>query len=317
MANTHELFKTFDEKITLTSTKQESLKKSRDALRKDIKNWFSDKEKRKPLFCWQGSYAMKTLINPLNNKDYDLDDGVYLQGYNETEIDSWETPTTVHRWVKDAVKDRTSIDVIDKSTCVRVPYVSGYHIDLPIYILKDDVIYLANKDVGWTESDPKAFKDWFVDKVNSSDYGEQLRRIVKYLKGWADYSEIPLKGIEITILAVNSFDKYDNRDDKSLRNTVEDIIKKLDENFTCVKPVAPGEDLFERKSETKKTTIIKGLKTLKTALDNAISVEDEKEASEHLRAVFGNRFPVGKTTDTSSFAISERPGVLNGDARSA
>ena len=317
MADLQKLFKEFNDKITLTKSKSDSLKTSRNSLRSDIKKWFSDKNKKQPKFCWQGSFAMKTVENPINGKEYDLDDGVYIQGYEDKELDDWPSPSTVHTWVKDAVKDRTKQDVIDKDTCIRVPYAAGYHIDLPIYICKDDVAYLAHKSKGWTESDPKAFKDWFVGKVNSDEYGEQLRSVVKYLKAWRDYKNIPLKGIEITILVVNSFDKYENRDDKSLRNTVEDIIKALEEEFKCVKPVVPGEDLFENASETKKNSIIEGLKTLKSNLDKAIGEADEKKASEYIRKSFGERFPLGKESTKSSFATSARPGVLKHDGRSA
>ncbi len=318
MANLNKLFSKFNDKITLTSAKSNSLKKSRDALRADIKKWFSDKGKLQPKFCWQGSYAMKTVVNPLGDKEYDLDDGVYIQGYEDQDMDDWVSATTVHSWIKDAVHDRTQIDTIDKNTCVRVPYAAGYHIDLPMYICKGDVAYLAHKSNGWTESDPKAFKDWFVGKVVSSEYGEQLRSIVKYLKAWRDYKSIPLKGIEITILATNSFDKYTDRDDKSLRNTVEDIISCLEEDFSCVKPVAPGEDLFDGASETKKTTIISGFKSLKETLDKAIVEDDEKKASEYLRKSFGDRFPLGETTSNQAcYAASVMPGVLKNDGRSA
>lgn len=317
MADLHELFQKYNGKITLSSTKRDSLKTSRNALRKDIKNWFSEKEKKQPNFCWQGSFAMKTLVNPLNDSDYDLDDGVYILGYEDKAMDDWITPTTAHSWVKAAVNDRSQQDVIDKNACIRVPYAAGYHIDLPIYILKDDIAYLAHKNKGWVESDPKAFKEWFVDKVGDTDYGEQLRRAVKYLKAWRDYKGISLKGIEITILATNCFDKYDNRDDKSLRNTVEEIINVLEDSFECVKPVAPGENLFEDVSEAKKNSILSGLKTLKDNLDKAIKESDEKKASEYLIESFGDRFPLGKEAYQSNFASSKQPGVLRHDGRSA
>lgn len=317
MADLHKLFQEFNSKITLTPSKRESLKTSRNALRQDIKTWFSNEGKKQPTFCWQGSYAMKTVVNPLAEKEYDIDDGVYLQGYDNTEIDEWITPSTAHNWIKDAVKDRTSIDVINKDTCVRVPYAAGYHVDLPIYICKDDIAYLAHKTKGWIESDPKAFKDWFVSKVNSNDYGEQLRRVVKYLKAWRDYKNIPLKGIEITILATNAFDKYDDRDDKSLKNTVETIISTLEQSFECKKPVIPEEDLFDGASETKKTTIINGLKTLQDNLSKAIDESDEKKASEYLQKSFGSRFPLGKESEEAKFAASVKPGVLKHDGRSA
>lgn len=122
MANTQSPFQNFSTEITLSTSKNNSLKKSRNALRSDIKTWFSDKEKKLPSFCWQGSFSMKTVVNPPSNGEYDLDDGVYLYGYENIKKEDWPSPTTVHSWIKDAVKDRTKADPIDKDTCVRVCY---------------------------------------------------------------------------------------------------------------------------------------------------------------------------------------------------
>lgn len=318
MANTHSLFQDFCSEITLSQAKSNNLKTSRNALRSEIKHWFSEKGKKQPSFCWQGSFSMKTLINPLPGGEYDLDDGVYIHGYKETEMGKWPAPATVHGWVKDAIKDQTNSDPIDKDTCIRVCYSAGYHIDLPIYIVKDDVAYLAHKGKGWLESDPKAFRSWFIDKVSSDTYGEQLRSVVKYLKAWKDYKGIPLKGIEVTILAVENFEKYDDRDDKCLRDTVESIIASLKEDFSCCKPVAPWENLFDDASATKQKSILDGFDALKTNLDKAIDESNEKTATEYLRKSFGNRFPLGKDISTkTAYAASAAPGVLKHDGRSA
>lgn len=67
----------------MTSTKKDNLKRGRDALRDKIKTDFKDKERRIPKFCGQGSYMMKTVVNPLGDCEYDIDDGVYLQGYSD------------------------------------------------------------------------------------------------------------------------------------------------------------------------------------------------------------------------------------------
>lgn len=317
MANTHTLFQSFCSDITLSTSKSQSLKTSRNALRSDIKSWFSDEEKKQPSFCWQGSYSMKTLTNPLSGGEYDLDDGIYINGYENTDTENWPAPSTVHSWVKKAVQNRTSQDPIDKDTCIRVPYKAGYHIDLPIYIMKDDIAHLAHKSKGWMESDPKAFRSWFLDKVTDSDYGEQLRSIVKYLKAWKDYKGISLKGIEITILAAENFEQYSDRDDKCLRDTIGAIIETLEDNFSCIKPVIPGEDLFDDISDSKKNSILNGLKNLKSNLDQAINATDEKTASEYLRKSFGTRFPLGKESKNLAYAVSPAPGVLKHDGRSA
>lgn len=313
MPDMNELFLTFDENIKLSASKSDSLKTSRNSLRKDIKSWFEDNNKCKPSFCWQGSFAMKTTINPIGENDYDMDDGVYLNGYS-SDKDTWPATSTVHGWIKNATDDRTEQETIDKNTCVRIVYADNYHIDLPIYIMKDDIAFLAHKSKGWIESDPKAFTDWFLEK--KSTHGEQLRRIVRYLKAWKDYKNLPLKGIELTILACENIDCFENRDDKALKNTLANIISKLEDNYICEKPVIPNENLFEEHSETRQHEVITAFKDLKNAIEEAIAERDEEIASEKLIAFFGSRFPKGKKTQEANYQNTSAPGVLKHDGRS-
>ena len=317
MANLDRLFRKFNDTITISNSKRENLKKSRDALREDIMDWFADHDKLMPAFHGQGSYAMRTLINPINGIDYDIDDGIYIKGYADEDITSWPVPATVHAWIKDAVEDRTLAGATDKDTCIRVKYATGYHVDIPVYIIKSREAYLSHKSKGWFVSDPKAFTKWFIDKIGDETlYGEQLRSVVKYLKAWKDYTGNPLKGIEITILASESFVKYEGRDDKSLRDTVQNIINKVEYNFHCYKPVEPFEDLFEDASKKRQSDIVDGLKSLYDNLEKAIKETDEKTASEIVRdKLFGTRFPIGSPTRT--YAATSAPGVLKSDGRSA
>lgn len=227
---------------------------------------------------------MKTTINLSNNQEYDLDDGVYLN-----EIYAKYSPYTVHSWIRQAVDGHT-YEIIDKDTCVRVVYANHYHIDYPIYIIDwTGNAKLAHKSKGWIVSDPKAFKDWFIDSVNRN--GEQLRRIVRYLKAWKESSQTPLKGIELTILATENFSAMHCGDLYSLCDTVENIVHNLSRNYSCEKPVLPYEDLFESHSNIQKKNIMQSFNDLHYHLLCASTSYELSEMVSHLRAVFGKKFP--------------------------
>lgn len=301
MLDLNQLFLEFHDEITLTKTYKDKIKRGRNALRTKISNKFEEKGRSKPKYCTQGSYAMQTAIMPLEDDEFDLDNGVYLQGYLTDQSD-WPTPQTVHIWVKDAVDGHTSNPPIDKNTCVRVVYEDKYHIDLPIYIMGEDdagecIAYLAHKSKGWVKSDPKAFTSWVQNFIN--DYGQQIRHMIKYLKAWKEYKDIDIKGMAITILVCNNFSITENREDISLLDTVTNIIDALEDDFHCYKPVTPtDEDLFENVSETSKNAILNGLNTLKKKLDTAINEKsNEREATDILQKVFGDRFPQGEDAD--------------------
>lgn len=312
MANLNNLFSKHNDNITLSVPKKKNLVTARDAIRTKVKDDFKENGNGIPKFHMQGSFAMKTCTNPISGGEYDIDDGVYLSEFNDTEKDTWPTASTVHTWIYKAIQDHTDADPVNKETCVRVVYAKNYHIDLPAYIIKDDIIYLAKRKDGWVESDPKAFTKWFVGKVQDND--EQLRRIVKYLKGWRDSKKVDIKSIAITILVAENYYKNKDRDDKALLGTVTDIINSLENKFECIKPVIPNENLFESCDESQEAKMIKAFTDLRDVLEDAINKDDEEEASLILIDAFDKRFPKGeKKVDNSAYVQTPKPAVLKND----
>ncbi|MGL5642842.1 MAG: cyclic GMP-AMP synthase DncV-like nucleotidyltransferase [Paraclostridium sp.] len=325
MADLNKKFLKFNDKITLTKAKSDNLRTGRNALRDKVGDAFTEAGRNKPKFCGQGSFMMKTTTNPLNDGEYDIDDGVYLQGYDDVDEKDWPHPDTVHNWIKKAVENHTNKKTIDKNTCVRVDYSADYHIDLPAYIVKDDVAYLAHRTKGWVQSDPKSFTGWFVSKIQENDAnnnGEQLRRIVKYLKAWKDFKGIDFKGIAITILVGEHFYESKGSDEVALLVTVTNIVEELEDDFKCVKPVIPGEDIFDGYRETRKKSIIDGLNSLKKNLQEAVDEKNEKTACEILKKEFGDRFPKGEDTteeenSNETYSRAKAPAVIKNDGHSA
>jgi len=246
---------------------------------------------------------MNTTILPISG-EYDVDDGVYIFGKEE------DRPTTVtaHNWIVNAVKNRTDQDTIDKNTCVRVQYAAQYHIDLPIYYKttdsdneyfydSNDIPELAHKSKGWIESDPYAFKLWFLEKVNNND---QLKRIVRYLKAWTDYkSNLKLpSGLILTILVANHY-VANSRDDKSFLETLEAIQKQIDNtrhplaSYVCKRPTVDNtENLLDKySSATSKTNFLDALDNLIISGKQAIETKSKKDACAKWQKHLGDRFP--------------------------
>lgn len=309
MAVLHKEFIKYNKTIKLTTTRKESLKKSRKELRKKMRSWFKENKPKElqPKFKGQGSFDMNTGVNPIPtyNEDgekslkYDLDDGVYF--IEKEDEDNQKAINTWHDWVFDSVENHTGEDSIRKTTCVRVVFADGHHIDLPIYYKNDGTIELAHKSKGWLESDPKEFVEWFNNLKTS-----QLERIVRYLKAWKNYREdnnsnlkLP-SGFELTILAANNYVEDDN-DDKSFRETIRKIDTELNKSngFKCIRPTTPkDEDVFIDYSDTKKDNFLNTLSSLLKDLDRADDEKNFRKASEILRNnQFGDRFPLGEDKD--------------------
>ncbi|EDP97665.1 CBASS cGAMP synthase [Kordia algicida OT-1] len=308
MATLHKEYNAFLKKVRLTNNRKKKLKKSRRKLRRTIRDWFSENKPKRlqPKFGSQGSFTMNTIINPIpipvENEDkklvkYDLDDGIYFiekpNEDNREKIDTW------HDWVYKAVNNHTTEETIRKKTCVRVVFVDGHHIDLPIYyqISENGTPELAHRSKSWIESDPKKFTEWYNEQAEGKP---QITRIVQYIKAWKNFREqkntnlkLP-SGFAFTILVVNNY-YADNKDDVAFRETVRAIHTKLSNNFECRRPTTPkNEDIFSDFSETKKSNTLETLKNLLKDCDRADEEDNFKTASEFLRDnQFGGRFPKG------------------------
>lgn len=314
MAVLNKEYNKFDKEIKLNENRKKSLKTSRKELRKKIKNWFKDNKPNEiqPKFGSQGSFEMNTTINPLVTHDpesnvlrkYDLDDGVYFIYKNKD--DTKQSINTWHDWIFKATENHTGKDSIRKTTCIRVVFADGHHIDIPIYYKKNDIIELAHKSKDWLESDPKKFYEWFNEKKKTRS---RLEAIVRCLKAWKNYKETKntnLKlpsGFELTILATNNYVDADNLDE-AFRKTVITIDSELNkyEGFKCNRPTTPsGEDVFKDYSDTRKNNFISALKSLKEDCIKASKEKNFKKASEILRNnQFGARFLLGQDKEEES-----------------
>ncbi|CEN46668.1 conserved hypothetical protein [Capnocytophaga canis] len=337
MADLHSTFLDFDDIIRLKQSKKESLRKSRNSIRDDIRDYFEkNRDKHSVNFKGQGSFMMNTTIQPLSN-EYDLDDGVYIFGKEEDR----PTPKTAHNWVYEAVKNRTSTEPIDKNTCVRVIYKEDYHIDLPIYYMleKSDDEYsldteipkLAHLSKGWIESDPYAFKKWFDEQAKGKP---QLKRIVRYLKAWSDKKNndnsslrFP-SGMIFTILASNNF-VADERDDISLLETLKAIQKQIDDNrfswsanYACYRPTPnKDENLLDKYSaDSTKNTFLDALDSFIKSGEQAINLTDKKDACAKWQRHLGNRFPcnaIKEENHSSTAKTFSSPDQIKYDNKSA
>ncbi|HTO15777.1 MAG TPA: hypothetical protein VLZ83_08395 [Edaphocola sp.] len=313
MANCNEHFEEYNGKIRLSDARRKSLKGSRKELRKKVRKWFDENKpnETKPKFSGQGSMSMDTIINPIPRKItengeekkvlyYDVDDGIYFQGDKDPKDRA--TPTTYHNWIYDAVKGHTDKDPIDKNTCIRTLFADGHNIDQPIYYKKGETPELAHKRDGWIESDPKEFTDWFNDLAEKEP---QLRRLVRYGKGWVDKREFennskPMpSGLTLTILIAENAVYRKDRDDVALKETLLAIQRKLNILFACKRPTTPkGENLLADYGH--KEYFMNCLANFIDDATKALQERNIKKSTELWRKHLSDRFPLGEDKDETS-----------------
>jgi hypothetical protein len=293
MADCNSEFTTFSGKIQLGTTRVSNLRRSRDAIRDRIVNYYKEKEKNVPDFCGQGSFKVKTGIVQLN-EDYDIDYGVYLN-HLPTEKEDWPSTKSIHREICEAVDGQTDTPVTDKHACVRVQYKKDYHVDLAIYGEYDGKIYLARTDSEkWEENNPKLFTQWFLDK--KAGWGEQLRSVCQYIKKWSYYNGWidDISGFLITILIGNHLHPCENRDDIALAETLKGIVTDIEYTRKILRPVYPYKNMIEKMPESKIDSMIEHFKDFRDNASKAVACVDKKEACAIWKDLFGDDFPLYK-----------------------
>jgi hypothetical protein len=302
MANCQKLFEGYHEEISISKTKKDRMKNSKNGLRARIRKWFKDNHPDyEPKFFIQGSHKMKSGIR--TKEDIcDLDDGVYF--FREPNV----TATTLQGWVWEAVNGYTDMEPEHRKKCIRSIFVHDYEIDHPVYYKIEGQNYkIAIKDTGFENSDPKEMVDWFNKK---KDKDNKLLRCVMYMKGWGDNlrNKMP-SGLAMTILASNAKDKIvlNERDDITVRDILKEIKKTLASNFECIVPAIPNDDLFEYYDEARQKNFLDALDSFITDADSSLKEENELKASKLWRKHLGSRFPEGKDEkqqNTSRYAAA-------------
>ncbi|MEP0546610.1 MAG: cyclic GMP-AMP synthase DncV-like nucleotidyltransferase [Rhodothermales bacterium] len=280
------------DKLQITATKESALIKSREDLRTRIRNKFVDNHSGyEPKFFIQGSYKNETLIRTKEDT-CDLDDGVYF--LRECKVSS----STLQRWVHEAVDGHTSTPAEHKEKCVRVIFAGDYHIDFPVYRKPSDAPpELATKSGGWQPDDPREFVEWFSKQCDS---GGQLRRIVRYMKAWADSRAFPMpSGLALSILAARN-QVLNDREDVALLNTLLSVRAALTQTFTCPVPALPYDDLFGGYDADQKAGLLDTLDHFIRDASAAVKEDDEENSGALWFAHLGPRFATAANTNGAS-----------------
>jgi len=305
MANCNKLFLEFNTELKISSSKRDRLVRSNNDLRDRITKYMKENHSDYSVsFFKQGSYKMGTMIKTKDN-ECDFDDGVYLDDQPDV------TAGTVQGWIKEAVKDATTIPPQHKKKCIRVIYQGDYHIDIPVYYQKDDDLppKVADKDDGWGESDPREFLEWFS---GVKDDGGQLVRIIRYLKAWGDHKRNKMpNGLTMSLLTANNI-VYNDRDDIALKSTLNTIRNRIQFNFHCYMPTTPYDDLLAKLDSTQQNNFLDRLSEFIDDATSAIDESNQLKASKLWKKHLGDRFPEGEDEDVDAKeqALRERTSAV-------
>lgn len=294
MANLCDAFEIFHNRIALTAGTQTELATARAAVRDRIRSHFRTILKTPaPKFWSQGALPINTCINPISG-DCHIQDGVYLEHLNKQDSAAWPSADTVHQWLAQAVQDWLVLGQVDDPSCVRLLNKSRFCLDLHCYAeLNGRWMKAVKGEANWSAHQPLGINKWFRSYVNVR--GEQLCRIVRFLKAWADFQSQHrgkiVDELVLTVLATYNF-SYDYRDDLAFARTIEAISNYVRTIVYVINPVDIAEELSARLTDALKERLQEAVKDAANLANAAIIIDDTRKSSLLWRKIFGDRFPM-------------------------
>jgi hypothetical protein len=283
-----------------------------------------------PRFFTQGSWAYKTLNAPAQQtQQADIDDGAYLPLSFVAQTARPSVASAVYFAATQAalaplVKARNWKLISDKPTCVRIEIAHDAHIDIPLYAIPDhefmnlakaaalhgylnftealakaerdawtklpkNSVLLAHREKNWMVSDPRPVKDWFLAEVDAK--GEQLRRVVRYLKAFRDWQWSAGGPSSILLMAAAApvFERRDRRDDLALLDVAAALPDVLRDGVN--NPIDATESLTKRVGPEAVEEMAKRYEQLERILRACIDARNEAQACTWMVQQFGPRFP--------------------------
>lgn len=146
-----------------------------------------------------------------------------------------------------------------KTSCVRIKYADGYHIDFAVYRRHYDsenecwIYEHAGSD--WSERELRGLTDWL--KSQNDDSNGKLRKIIRlskmFCKSRKSWKNMP-SGLLQTVLCDEKLQQSYERTDELFYYTMQEIVNRLKTSTSVIAPVDDGRDLTPRNIDHQRMT---------------------------------------------------------------
>ena len=251
-----EFNKFYRNKVVLRSADQHELRKKKKLNVSRLKSGLQEYNEEKGTnykICEdrvQGSMAMHTVVQN-DEKDYDIDVAIVFEKENLGEMGA----RAARNLVANALRRKTGQFAEEpevKTSCVRIKYQEGYHVDFAIYRRyresPNGEYQYEHAGAEWTKRGIRAVEDWFRDETASK--GDDLRKVIRLSKMFCRSRDawIMPSGLLQTVLCDERLDEHDRLDER-FYDTMEHIVDRLEESLEVNAPVDNGRPLTSRDSD--------------------------------------------------------------------
>ena len=249
----------------------------------------------------QGSFALKTIIRPVNDHEFDVDQLVFME--EDSSMDPKDYIEQVYRTMK--ANGNYADKVHRKKRCVNVDYAGDFHMDIVPCVEMRGGLYICNRQTNKFEpTDGTGFRDWFNGK-NAITHGNLKRaaRLLKYLRDHKRTFTAP--SVLLTTLIGNAVRAGDDGSQfKTLPDALMTVTNRINE-FLQANPFMPEirnpvlqQEVFSRDWDPDKYRNFRNMFAgYARRINDAFAESDHARSVSAWRELFGDDF--GKRSSTS------------------
>ena len=176
----------------------------------------------------QGSYALDTLIKPVDDNDeYDADIQIVMNPNGHWGAKDYLSAVYQTLKLNGNYADKLRL----KTRCVTIDYAGDFHLDVVPRVTSRSRIRICNRDTNNFEAtDGNGYRDWFNEKNRITD--GNLKRVVRLLKYLRDHkNNYTAKSILLTTLAGNTIRKSDEGTEavSTVADTLATVLTRMDD----------------------------------------------------------------------------------------
>ena len=254
----------------------------------------------------QGSYALDTLIKPVDDNDeYDADIQIVMNPNPK-----WEPKDYVLAINRTLGNNQTYADKCRlKTRCVTVDYAGDFHLDVVPRVTVKGRHYVCNRHENkFEETDGNGYREWFNGKNRIT--GGNLKKVVKLLKYLRDHkNSFTAKSILLTTLAGYMIMESDKGTAavNTVADTLETVLSRMDNylqqhpNMPEIKnPVLPTENFNRHWDQTKYANFRNRVQSYAGTAKRAKAEPSAEKATKIWQELFGESFGKGGSSGSGS-----------------
>ena len=252
----------------------------------------------------QGSYALRTIIKPVGNREYDADILLFMKNQRD------KKPTD---YINDAYnclrQNKTYVDMVRRKTrCVMVDYARDFHLDVVPCVEINGRRYICNNKTNQFEvTDGTGYRDWFNEKTRITNGNlKRITRLLKFMRNHKGNFTAP-SILLTTLIGVSVADSEGDANYKNVPDTLKTVCNRISA-FLQANPFMPeihnpvlyAETFTRHWNQDKYRNFRDKFKIYTDQVNDAFNETHPQKSVQKWRELFGDNFC--KTKNNGMFA---------------